>query len=92
MVSGELQDPGLSIADLGTVLLTPIAGYISTQPALLGALSQATLVKNNSAGAHSQLHGPRALCGFWMAGCAVSVSQTMQPQGWLASMDRHMDA
>jgi len=44
------QDPGLSITDLGATLLTPVAGYISTQPALIAQLSQAVLVANNSAG------------------------------------------
>ena len=44
------QDPGLSIANLGATLLTPVAGFIATQPALLAQLAQATLVANVSAG------------------------------------------
>ena len=51
-----MQDPGLSIASLGATLLTPVTGFIATQPALIAQLAQANLIADVNAGLPTSLH------------------------------------
>ena len=80
-----MQDPGLSIANLGQTLLTPVAGFIATQPALLAVLAQANLIAKVSAGVplsshHGLFRTPRLeLLGEVVcpAGCHTDAGQAL---------------